>query len=165
MERRVLLAVLLSFLVLYGYQAMFPSPPPAKPGQSSKAATAPKEAAPAPANPTPSIQPAAPLPAESGVPPTPVRDVVIDNADVHGVFTSRGAVIRSWKLKKYHDDQKRPYEMVAGHAPSDAPLPLTLATDDSAISALLASAPFTVAESTTADGSWQATFDTGSTAP
>jgi hypothetical protein len=42
MEKRVLIAVLLSFLVLYGYQAMFP--PPAdetqKPPQSSKVATA-----------------------------------------------------------------------------------------------------------------------------
>ena len=27
MERRVLIAVLLSFLVLYGYQALFPPPP------------------------------------------------------------------------------------------------------------------------------------------
>ena len=47
MERRVLLAVILSFLVLYAYQALFPPPSdqPAqqrKPVQSSKTATAPK---------------------------------------------------------------------------------------------------------------------------
>ena len=41
MEKRVLIAVLLSFLVLYAYQAMFPPPPDQakKPVQASKAAT------------------------------------------------------------------------------------------------------------------------------
>jgi hypothetical protein len=34
MERRVLIAVLLSFLVLYGYQALFPPPPEPKPAQT-----------------------------------------------------------------------------------------------------------------------------------
>jgi YidC/Oxa1 family membrane protein insertase len=162
MERRVLLAVILSFMVLYGYQALFPPPPEPttqpKPAQSSKTATAPNAAAPAASNPTPSIQPAAPLPAESGAPQVPVREVVADNADVHAVFTSRGAALKSWQLKKYHDDHDRPLEIVAGHAPADAALPFTLATDDPAVSALLAAAAYTVAD-TTVDGTWQATFE------
>jgi YidC/Oxa1 family membrane protein insertase len=164
MERRVLLAVILSFLVLYGYQALYPPTPPEqtatpqKPAQSSKTATAPNASAPAASNPAPSIQPPAPLPAESGAPAVPVREVTVDNADVHGVFTSRGAVLKSWQLKKYHDDQQHALELIAGHAPADSPLPFTLATDDAALSALLASAPFTVTESTTSAG-WQATFD------
>jgi YidC/Oxa1 family membrane protein insertase len=164
MERRVLLAVILSFLVLYGYQALFPSPPetPAtqqKPVQASKAATAPNASAPAASNPAPSIQPPGPLPAESGAPQIPVREFVVDNADVRAVFTSRGAVLRSWQLKKYHDDLGRPLEIVAGHAPADAALPFTMATDDAAVSALLASASFTAAESGSASGAWQAAFD------
>src|SRR5262245_63965296 len=128
MERRVLLAVILSFLVLYAYQALFPPPPdqPAqqrKPVQSSKSATAPNASAPAASNPAPSIQPAAPLPAESGAPQGPARELVVENADVHAVFSTRGAVIKSWQLKRYHDDHGRPLEMVAGHAPADSALP------------------------------------------
>src|SRR4051794_32466199 len=106
MERRVLLAVILSFLVLYGYQAMFPPAPdqkaPQKPVQASKTATAPNASAPAASTPSPPIHPPAPLPAESGAPQVAVREVVVDNADVHAVFTSRGAVVKSWRLKKYH---------------------------------------------------------------
>jgi YidC/Oxa1 family membrane protein insertase len=162
MERRVLLAVILSFLVLYGYQALFPPPPDPttqqqqqKQPQSSKTATAPNAAAPAQSNPAPSIQP----PAEATAPSAPAQDVVVENADVHGVFTSRGGVLKSWRLKKYQDAGGRPLEIVAGHAPADSPLPFTLATDDAALSAQLASAPYTVNVTTAADGGWQGTFD------
>jgi YidC/Oxa1 family membrane protein insertase len=163
MERRVLLAVILSFVVLYGFQALFPSPPdPAaqkKPVEASKAATAPKAAAPETTNPTASVQGEAPAP--TGAPETPgapTREIVVDNADVHAVFTSRGAVLKSWQLKKYRDAEERPLELVAGHAPADSPLPFTLATDDPSLSTELAAAPFTVTESS-ANGEWQATFD------
>ena len=39
MERRVLIAVFLSFLVLYGYQALFVPPPPATPETQPGAAS------------------------------------------------------------------------------------------------------------------------------
>src|SRR5687768_1191590 len=112
MERRVLIAVLLSFLVLYGYQVMFPPPPPPEPAKqpaqsSSKAATAPNASAPAPANPAPSVQG---VPAE--LPPQqPAREIVVENSDVRAVFTTRGAAIKSWQLKKYRDGSGRPYEI------------------------------------------------------
>jgi YidC/Oxa1 family membrane protein insertase len=154
MEKRVLIAVLLSFVVLYAYQAMFPPPPDAtqKPPQASKTATAPNASAPAPANPTPSVQPPAENPGE------PAREIVVENADVRAVFTTRGAVLKSWQLKKYRDDSGRPYEVIAGHAPSDAPLPFTLAVDDAAVSATLASGTFALRETRNADG-WQGQFD------
>jgi YidC/Oxa1 family membrane protein insertase len=159
MERRVLIAVLLSFLVLYGYQALFPPPPESTPAQStSKAASAPKASAPAASNPAPSVQGAQPAEAISET--VPARDIEIDNADVHGVFTTRGAVLKSWKLKKYRDQQGQPFEIIAGHAPADSPLPFTIAVDDAALSARLAAAPFTVGSPATgADGGWQAQFD------
>src|SRR6266540_1231729 len=160
MERRVLIAVLLSFLVLYGYQALFSPPPEPKPAQTtSKGATAPKASAPAVSNPTASVEGVQP-PAGVAVPSVPAREIEIDNADVHAVFTTRGAVLKSWKLKKYRDEQKQPLEMIAGHAPADSPLPFTLAVDDAALAARLAAAPFTVAsEGTGTDGGWQAQFD------
>ena len=108
MERRVLIAVLLSFLVLYGYQALFPPPPDRtqKPVQASKAATAPNASSPAVSNPTPSVHGApAPAPEAEATSAVPARDVEVDNADVHAVFTTRGAVLKSWQLKKYRDEQ------------------------------------------------------------
>ena len=157
---------MLSFLVLYGYQALFPTPPePAatqqKPVQASKTATAPNASAPATSNPTASIQPPGSVNAEApsdAKPAAPAREVVLDNAFVHGVFTSRGGVLKSWQLKKYHDEHQQALELIAGHAPADAALPFTLGTDDPALSAVLASAPYTVTEKTDSAG-WQATFD------
>src|SRR5918993_695345 len=159
MERRVLIAVLLSFLVLYGYQAMFPPPPPPEPGkpapQASRPATAPNASAPAAANPSPSVQG---VPAE--LPPQqPARDVIVDNDDVRAVFTTRGAVIKSWQLKKYKDNSGRPYEVVAGHAPADAPLPLSLSVDDPALSTVLAAASYTVTSESTDAAGWRAQFE------
>jgi YidC/Oxa1 family membrane protein insertase len=159
MERRVLIAVLLSFLVLYGYQALFPPPPDLtkKPVQASKAATAPNASSPAASNPTPSVH-GAPAPEAEATPAAPAREVEIDNADVHGVFTTRGAVLKSWQLKKYRDEQKQPLEMIAGHAPADSPLPFTLGVDDPALAAKLAAAPFTLTSEGGSPG-WQAQFD------
>jgi YidC/Oxa1 family membrane protein insertase len=157
MEKRVLIAVLLSFVVLYAYQAMFPVPqkPEQKPAEPSKITTVPNAAAPEPANPAPSVQ----GPAEA-LPGAPVREIVVENADVRAVFTTRGAAIKSWQLKKYRDNAGRPYELVAGHAPANSPLPLSLAVEDQALANTLASAPHTVA-SESGDGTrgWQARFD------
>jgi YidC/Oxa1 family membrane protein insertase len=163
MERRVLIAVLMSFLVLYGYQALFPPPPEPKPAQAtSKVATAPKASGQEASNPTASVQ-GAPQQAEAtppSAPAVPVREVETDSPSVHAIFTTRGAVLESWKLKKYRDELGRPLEMIAGHAPADSPLPFTLAVDDAALSAKLAAAPFTVgADGVAADGSWRAQFD------
>ena len=161
MERRVLIAVLLSFLVLYGYQALFPPPPDPtrKPVQASKAATAPNASSPAVSNPTPSVHGApAPAPEAEATSAVPARDVEVDNADVHAVFTTRGAVLKSWQLKKYRDEQKQPLEMIAGHAPADSPLPFTLGVDDPAVAAKLAAAPFTLTSEGGSPG-WQAQFD------
>src|SRR5215472_12512767 len=149
MEKRVLIAVLLSFLVLYVYQVLVPTPPDQKPAQASKTATAPNASAPTASNPAPSVQGAAAVkpaatpnaPAQAGAAPS--RDIVVENEAVRAVFTTRGAVLQSWELKKFHDEHGRPLEMVAGHAPAGEPLPFTIAADDSALSARLASASFT----------------------
>jgi YidC/Oxa1 family membrane protein insertase len=79
---------------------------------------------------------------------------------VHAVFTTRGAVLKSWQLKKYRDADGRPLELVAGHAPADAPLPFTLAADDPALSARLATGSFDVSNESNEGGStWRAQFD------
>ncbi|MCC7125261.1 MAG: membrane protein insertase YidC [Acidobacteria bacterium] len=103
MERRVLLAISLSFLVLFVYQTYFaPPPPPAGP-----AAVAPVSA---PASPGPSPEPVSAAAAPPVSAPAVVageaaeRDIVVETANVRAVFTNRGARLRHWVLKHYKND-------------------------------------------------------------
>ena len=146
MERRVLLTVLLSFAVLYGWQALFPTPPEAVKKPEAVTATSPQPPAPAAAAPaaqssTPPAPASAAAPAEGRTQVTG-RDITVDTPGVHAVFTSQGGALKSWHLKHYRDASGQPLELTAAHAPAGAPLPLTLAVDDPAISAELAKADF-----------------------
>jgi YidC/Oxa1 family membrane protein insertase len=172
MERRVLLAVVLSFVVLYAYQALFPSATdatkkaqaqaahsaPAPPLQSdTKASAAQPQQSPAAATPVP---PSASQPAPAASETLP--DVVVDTAYVHAVFSPRGGVLKSYQLKKYHDVNGRPLEFIAEHAPADSPLPFTLAVDDATLSTALQRATFTPSAEhldLTSGGSAALTFD------
>ena len=131
MERRVLIAIFLSFIVLYAYQAFFVKPAP-KPGaagaQTQSSKTEPpnvaKPAAPAAAVPA-SAPAAAPLVADSQE-----KDTVVETRDVIAVITNRGARLKSWRLKKYLDQQDRkPQELIENKLPTQ-PLPMTLSTSD-----------------------------------
>ncbi len=146
MERRVLIAVLLSFAVLYGYQLLFPPPPEpkksaAESSQQATSANAPA-ARPSPSASTSSTAVAATPPTAQTATDVAARDIVVDTPGVHAVFTTRAGGLKSWHLKAYRDPSGQPLELTAAHAPAGAPLPLTLAVDDQAISAKLASADF-----------------------
>ena len=139
MERRVLLAVFLSFLVLYGYQALFvPTPPPGDP----TAREGPRqEDSPTPPPPTFPDTPATSTPQRGRIAaverptPDPVvsdtapRDIIVESDFFRAVFANRGAELVSWQLKDYLADG-RPVELVPGSLPSEEPWPFTLAFDD-----------------------------------
>jgi len=145
MEKRVLLAVLLSFVVLYVYQALMPSPPEPKPAATKPAVT--QQPTPSAAQQPASAAPAgSTLPAEApvtGQPADAERDVVVDGADVHAVFSTRGGSLKSWRLKKYADAQGQPLDLVPHNVPADAVRPFTLAADDAGVSARLGRGTFT----------------------
>jgi YidC/Oxa1 family membrane protein insertase len=166
MEKRVFLAIFLSFVILAVYQAYFaPQTPPHPAAAASSSTSAPGEATPSPVAPgtsSPSSQtpPAtAPSPAPAGptaaavVTDSAARDIVVDTDAVHAVFSTRGAALKSWKLKRYLDDKGQPLELVPTDLPATADVtiqgqprsvpvvrPFTLGTDDAAISATLATA-------------------------
>ena len=152
MEKRVLLAILLSFVVLYGYQAMFPPPEPQKtsasqppaPGGSAAPSPAPTTAAPTATPPAPER---APVEAPAGPPAaapvtgdTQEREIAFENGSVRAVFSNRGGVIKSWRLKKYLNAAKEPLELVPHDVPPGLPKPFTLSVEDAADSKTLASA-------------------------
>lgn len=133
MERRVLLAISLSFLVLFLYQTLFPPPKDPAPGD----AQAPAASAPgSPAMPTSAAAPAA---AAAQTPPPPAatrgdseeRDVVVDTTTVRAVFTNRGARLKSWALKLYTDRSGAPVDLVPHDVPGQ-PLPFSLAFENGA---------------------------------
>src|SRR6478672_9944204 len=159
MERRVLLAIFLAFIVLYTWQTLFVKPVPKPVGgtpttaSSPTPAVAPAEGAAQPAS-TPSTggaAPAAPLAAD-----TAERDVRVETRDVIAVFTNKGARLKSWRLKRYLDQTKQPQELIE-HLPSQ-PLPFTLrAGSDTTTTTVneglytVTGAPTGVAESTPVD--------------
>jgi YidC/Oxa1 family membrane protein insertase len=136
MERRVLLAIFLCFIVLYVWQAVFVKPTPKRP---AGAASAPAGAVAAPANGEPAPAPAA-APVE---PPASAaaalvgeqqeRETRVETDDVAAVFTNRGARLKSWRLKRYQDRNNQPLELIATDLPSNQPLPFSLRTADEAI--------------------------------
>jgi YidC/Oxa1 family membrane protein insertase len=162
MERRVLLAIFLAFIVLYTWQALFVKPVPKPSGGSATTTTAttgPAAITPAgttaedPGTVTPvAATPSAPL-ATALVADTVEREVRVETRDVIAVFTNKGARLKSWRLKHYLDQQKQPQELIE-HLPLQ-PLPFTLRTGTDAVTTTLNDGLYTVsgAPATTADAS------------
>jgi YidC/Oxa1 family membrane protein insertase len=147
MEKRVLIAVFLSFLVLYAYQAIVPQPkrPVVKP--AAAAVTAPEATpsgdSPAPATAATTIQTAPEAQAAAVTPlvgDTTERDVVIDAGTVRATFSNRGAIVKSWQLLRYFDQAGNPIDLVPAGLPPSAPRPFTLRVADEVQTARLNSA-------------------------
>ena len=146
MERRVLLAVFLCFLVLYLWQALF-VPVPAPAARTSPTASVPPASAPGNAPPPTAAAATAVPPAASSAAPivaaTTERDIRVETDDVIVVFTNRGARLKSWRLKHHFDGQKQPQELVESEA-AGHPLPFSLKTADEQVNATLNSALYAV---------------------
>jgi YidC/Oxa1 family membrane protein insertase len=138
MEKRVFLAIFLSFVVLAAYQALFaPAPPPPAVAEAPGLETGTALPAEVPAvAPEPAAPIAAPLLADSEA-----RDVVVETDTVRAVFSTEGATLRSWTLKRYLEDG-RPLELVPVEIPDSFPRPFTLSTNDETLSRTLARALF-----------------------
>src|SRR6185503_11468773 len=154
MEKRVLLAIFLSFIVLYVFQALFVKPAP-KP--VSKTTPSEQSAVTTPAAPTEAPAPAAPAAVEPPSAATLVgdkeeRDVRIETPNVIALFTNRGARLKSWRLKRFHDQQGEPLELVSHDFGDAQPLPFSLSVPDAALTKRLNSALFSVTGAPSADG-------------
>jgi YidC/Oxa1 family membrane protein insertase len=158
MERRVLLAIFLAFIVLYTWQALFVKPVPkpvpgATPAASTATTAGATSTAPATSQPSPvaAAKPAAPL-AAALVADAAERDVRVETRDVIAVFTNKGARLKSWRLKHYLDQQRQPQELIE-HLPLQ-PLPFTLRTGTDAVTTTLNDGLYTVSGApATADAS------------
>jgi YidC/Oxa1 family membrane protein insertase len=144
MQRQVLLAIVLSFLVIYGWQALFPPPPPPKPGAAPGQVTAAHSGTAAPvAQPPAAVEQSSPTPVQAPlVAASSEQDVVVRiNAFVDALFTTRGGTLKSWRLKNYYDGLGAELELVPQNLPN-AVKPFTLEVEDAAVSARLREALF-----------------------
>lgn len=138
MEKRVLLAFVLSFAVLFGYQALFPPPKPQGPPSSTQPAAVPSPESPGSVGSVAAPPlPAAPAGAAPVVSDSADRDVVVETDVVTAVFGSRGAVLKSWKLKSSRDPQGQPLELLPSGLPAEAPKPFALTVVDAGVTARL----------------------------
>ncbi|MGH9143380.1 MAG: membrane protein insertase YidC [Vicinamibacterales bacterium] len=156
MERRVLLAIFLAFIVLYAWQALFVKPVPKPVSGSSTTTTSILPAAAGSAS-TTTVPPSALVPASTKPQPplaaalvadTAERDIRVETRDVIAVFTNKGARLKSWQLKHYLDQQKQPQELIE-HLPSQ-PLPFTLRVASETTTAALNEGLYTIRGAPTA---------------
>src|SRR4029450_6805972 len=119
-ERRLLIALALSLLVLTAWRYLVAPPTPpesAPPAGSAPAASTPATAVPAPGPsatvaPAPAAKPSPVAPPAAGAGDERERRVGGDAPDVAVAFTNRGARLISWKLKRFRDAEGREEEMV-----------------------------------------------------
>jgi YidC/Oxa1 family membrane protein insertase len=146
MQRNVLLFVVLSFLVIAGFQFLLPSKPQQPPARTPASGAAAKPGNPAtpPSStpPAPSTQPPA-TPAAASAPSVEGRDITVENAYVRATFTTRGGALKSWRLKTYRDTAGATLELVPQTVGADVPLPFTLSVQDAALSNELENGSFT----------------------
>ena len=147
MEKRVFLAIFLSFAVLALYQAYFaPAPPPQPQAQKTapagQAATGPASSPGASSAPTPAGTPASstPVAAAPVVGDAEAKDIVVETDSVSAVFTTKGAALKSWKLKRYFDHARQSLELIPQNIPDPFPRPFSVAVDDPNVSGVLRSA-------------------------
>ena len=154
MERRVLLALALSILVLLVYQSVFvPSavPPEERPGAGAPTVPDAAGALPDPGatrgtSPSaatrllaggaqaPAVAPSPEI--VSTVVDTTERETVVDSELVGAAFSNRGAVLASWRMKRQVDPETgMPIDLVPGDLPETEDAPFTLLFEDSELTA------------------------------
>lgn len=135
MDKRTLLAIVLSLAVIFIYQTYFAPPPPKKP---APAPTQEKGEVKSPE--TPAL-----LPGEAVLPPgervkgladqtKTQREITVDTPLYTAVFTTKGGALKSLKLKNYRKNTAKNSELIElVHLNGAMPRPLSLSFPDSTI--------------------------------
>jgi YidC/Oxa1 family membrane protein insertase len=155
MERRVLLAITLSFLVLFLFQRFVMPPPPdrvpvnasatsapaATPGPASGAAAVPAGASGAPnqASSAPAAGNATPAGPTMTLAESSAREIVVETKKVRAVFSNQGARLTHWVLKDFRTDSGEPLDLVPAGAGENTK-PFTLTVDDTSLNDRIGSA-------------------------
>ena len=168
-ELRILLASILSMAVIIGWTKFFgfKTPPPnATPTSAPITAPAPSAAVGATAPTAASVTPSAPS-KSSTQPLAPVRTdtqertIVVENDFYRVEISNRGAVVKSWQLKRYKDDAKPQRTLDLVHPDAAAQTggwPFSIVLDDAALESAANSALYQTPSATSLQAPADAEF-------
>lgn len=141
MEKRLLIAIVLSFLVLFLYQALFvkqqPLPEPVPESTPQKITKTEQQPAVPPQRETAPQAPGV----EDRTEPTELTEfqtvssdreerIFVNTSLYQGVWSNKGGVLRSWRLREYTDNGGDALELVSVLAEKIATYPFVLRSDD-----------------------------------
>ncbi|MDH4218461.1 MAG: membrane protein insertase YidC [Candidatus Aminicenantes bacterium] len=131
MEKRLLLAIVLSFAVLVLYQLVFVKKPPPQESFSEPIAEIEKAPRQEPVQKEPSILPETEEKKEfQPISEEREEQIVVETPLYQAVWINRGAQLKSWKLKKYKDENKEDLELISVRSLELGRYPFLLSTDD-----------------------------------
>jgi YidC/Oxa1 family membrane protein insertase len=140
MEKRVILAFVLSFVVLYAFRALFVPTPPAE-APTNVQAPAPPASHPAPPPAATNVEVSTSVPPE-GIKAAKSEELSFETPLYTATFSNVGGVLTSFKLKEYSDGEGHPLELINQQAGSKVGWPLALVTGDKTVDEVLQSAQF-----------------------
>ena len=157
MEKRLVLAIVLSFLVLMGYQYFFVKPNKPVPAAEVRDAPLPAAQVPGVSAAAQSLREAQPQAAAAPVEPVPAPDtaavsgraeteIVVDTPLYRAVWSNQGAVLKSWRLKRHTNSAGEELDLVPALAAEIGRFPFSLGLDDVELAGLLNSALFEASE-------------------
>jgi YidC/Oxa1 family membrane protein insertase len=154
MEKRILVAFLLSLAVLYGSRLLFP-PKPAEPateqvststnvGSSSSSGAAQKTAPTSATPPAPAATKVAePVPETGNIQAEQQEDVQVENSLYSATISNHGALLRSFRLKPpYKDAEGKPIELIDAAGAEKIGWPFAISTGDPKLDEQISSANF-----------------------
>jgi YidC/Oxa1 family membrane protein insertase len=126
-DKRLILAFALSFGMLVLWRVFFVKEPPPAPKTSAPAEvrTTPGQAAAVEKPPAP-----VPLPVVAG---SEAKEIVVESDLYRVTFSTQGAVVKSWVLKKYRDEKNNPLDVVNGLACEKLGFPMSVDLADEAL--------------------------------
>jgi YidC/Oxa1 family membrane protein insertase len=150
MEKRVLIAIVLSFLILILYQVFFIKKPPeteAPPESITEIQKTPEEKPAEKEFLSPAGVPEEKEPAEKETDLQPIsaqaeEEILINTSLYQAVWSNRGGVLKSWRLKKHTDANKEDLNLVSQQSSELGMYPFSMRTDDSSFDSTINSALF-----------------------
>lgn len=148
MEKRTLLAITITFAILIIWWLVFPpqqKPPQSQPPEGTQESTLeqqlPAEAEAAAQTEEPvSVPPVIVQPVQE----TEEKEITVENSLFIVRFSNRGGIVKSWKLKRYFDNQGDPLELVAPESEIFGIFPLDIRTGNEERDAMIHNSLFVV---------------------
>ena len=145
--KRLLLFFAIVFAIMLLWRPLFQKYMPQPPASPGSAPAGGENAG--SSQPSPATAPAASAKAAPALPPTPIeggkaQDIVVENDLYRITFSTQGAVVTSWVLKKFQDQNDRPLDVVNQPACAQLGFPMSVTLPDAVLAEKFNSAVYAV---------------------